>query len=70
MTLTKAEQEALEAVRELNAKWPQSLSIFSRNGNLVVLKPGDGRTFDEAEVFHANRIPNDGGDPDGWDEAH
>ena len=68
-TLTNAERRAVAAFERLARRWPRTLRLFSRNGTLTVLKPGDGRTIDEATITTTLAIPNDGGDPDGDDLA-
>ena len=68
--LTAEEERAVRALQKLAKKWPSTLRLFSWSGTLVVLKPGDGRTMEEAEVTQIGKsqIPNDGGDPD-WDDV-
>lgn len=69
MRLTAAEKHSVAALERLAKTWPKSLTLFARAGNMVVLKPGRGRTYDEAEVAHIRGIDCDGGDPQGWDVA-
>ena len=67
--LTLEEREAVHALYTLLRKWPKTLTLFARAGKLVILKPGRGRTYDEAEVTRIPGVACDGGDPHGWDVA-
>lgn len=64
---TVEERAAIERLRKLAKAWPQSLTLFSWNGSLTVVRTedrGDLRTADEAGRTEVIRgIPNDGGDP-------
>lgn len=66
--IDEEEERAIAALGRLAKRWPKSLKLFSWSGTLVILKPGEGRTFHEATVGSVN-IPNDGGDPNSTDEC-
>jgi hypothetical protein len=69
LKLTKAEAEAIIALEDLARRWPKSLKLFSWSGALHVMKPGAGRTNQEASMARID-IPNDGGDPGNDEECH
>ncbi len=60
--LTPDEAKAIAALRRLAKTWPQTLSLFSWSGSLIVMDatmtPGAAA---ELEAIHG--ILNDGGDP-------
>ncbi len=70
--LTDEERKAIAALKRLAARWPDSLTLFSWSGSLVVFKtdewqdfgalgPTDGNAGDYI-VDSIHGIPNDGGD--------
>jgi len=62
VVVTKAEQNAIGALKRLAKRWPKTLTLFSCSGTLVVMKEGpDGRLCSLSDFIHG--IPNDGGDP-------
>lgn len=67
--LTPSEARAVAALERLARRWPRALRLFSTNGTLQVLKPGEGRTFVSGLVTSISGIPNGGGDPDIDDEC-
>ena len=69
--LTDEEERAVCAFLRLAKKWPRTLKLFSWSGTIVVLKPGDGRTMEQATIEYIGRdqILNNGGDPDCDDVA-
>jgi hypothetical protein len=61
VTLTTEEARAINSLRRLAKKWPQSLSLFSHAGSLRITK-ANSRGI-QAAVADIEGIPNDGGDP-------
>lgn len=69
--LTPEERNAIASLRRLAKRWPQSLTLASMDGSLVVFRTGDERFHDIdggdrtasviADDFYG--IPNEGG---GW----
>lgn len=66
--LTNEEKAAIEYLQRIAKWWPKSLQLFSWSGSLHVMKPGDGRTYEQASVARVT-ISSDGGDPDGDEEC-
>ena len=67
--LTKEEQNAINTLRRLEKRWPDSLWLFSASGSLCVMKKNsDGERMSRGESFDPNGhvvtigIENDGGD--------
>jgi hypothetical protein len=60
--LNAAEERAIRDLRALAKRWPDSLTLFSWNGSLVVLD-GLMESSDAAILESIEGIPNDGGDP-------
>ncbi|RLI63007.1 MAG: hypothetical protein DRO67_06400 [Candidatus Asgardarchaeum californiense] len=59
--ITKEEEKAIASLERLAKKWPDSISLFSWSGTLVVMKHiEDGRL---GYITTIEGIPNDGGDP-------
>lgn len=68
--LTKEEQNAINTLKRLEKRWPDSLWLFSANGTLLVMRKGkdgeqvhinDGACDQEYQITTIN-IENDGGD--------
>ena len=57
--LTRAEVQAIDELRRLAQRWPQSLLLFASGGALSIRKGGHGA---QHEVDYVTGIPNDGGD--------
>lgn len=67
MTVSKVivsleEQRAINSLKRLARKWPDTLTIFGWSGSLHILKNGDEGIECSAESIHG--INCDGGDPD------
>lgn len=70
IVLTAEEKKAVAALKRVAKKWPQSLWLFSANGDLCVMRYGpdgqrvmDGSGISQAyEIDKIDNIPNDGGD--------
>jgi hypothetical protein len=68
--LTKKEREAIDALQRIAAKWPETLWLFSANGNLWVMRCGPNgeqvtlpnHSVDQDYCVEEIPIPNDGGD--------
>jgi len=61
--LTRDEENAINALKRLAKRWPQTLHLFSWSGSLVVMDAS--MVPSEKAVFTTIvGIPNDGGDPD------
>lgn len=63
------EEQAIEALQNLAAKWPKSLGLFSWSGVLTVIRLKNGQwpqmgQYHDNIVTHIGGIQNDGGDPD------
>lgn len=54
--VTKEEQKIVRSMERLAKKWPDSLSLFSWSGVLIVVKEGH-------DIAQITGIENDGGDP-------
>ena len=65
LTLTIKEAAAIQSLRRLAKKWPQSLRLFSQAGTLIVTKAN--RHGIQATITNIEGIPSDGGNP-GKDE--
>ena len=60
--ITKEEEKAIKALERLAKKWPESLSLFSWSGHLIVTKFNQEGI--ECDIGTISGIKNDGGDPD------
>lgn len=65
--LTEQERKAIASLKRLAKNWPDSLWLFSQNGNLLVIRKDiEGRRHpgspQEYEVTNITGIDNDGGD--------
>lgn len=69
LRLTDDEKQAIHEISVISQRWPKSLKLWSWSGALHIIKPGDGRTFAEADIVVLSGIPNDGGDPNSNEEA-
>lgn len=67
--ITRAEARAIKALQYTASIWPKTLMLFSWSGTLHIMKPGEGRTHEEASIGVVS-IRNDGGDPNAYEEAH
>ena len=68
--LTVEEEKAIASLERLARRWPDSLTLFSWSGSLVIFKSDEWRARPEPcdnasdySVGHIQGIPNDGGDP-------
>ncbi len=71
--LTVEEKKAIASLKRLAKKWPDSLTLFSWSGSLVVFKSDEwrarpdyddlGYSASDYNVDTIHGIPNDGGDP-------
>lgn len=70
--LTEGEAKAIRSLQRLAKRWPESLTLFSWSGSLVIFKTDEwgghmgGGPRDNANdyvVDYIDGIPNDGGDP-------
>lgn len=69
--LTDEEAKAIQSLRRLAKRWPQSLKLLSAAGSLIIIHTD--QEYDErhgceflpqdAPLAHIYGIPNDGGDP-------
>ena len=72
MQLTTEEEKAINALKRVAKKWPESLWLFSGNGTLCVMKKRDGKramkmlggseSVNPAYEIDVINIENDGGD--------
>lgn len=63
---TADEQRAIDSLKRLARRWPQSLTLFSWSGSLVVVHTDEYRSDMAANDWDSEQIlgiPNDGGDP-------
>jgi len=67
--VTDAERKAIQAIKHLGRRWPQTIALLSMNGSLYVVHTDDKRldgdsTADRGKAVLAqiHGIPNDGGD--------
>ena len=60
ITLTTEEAKAINSLRRLAKKWPQSLRLFSCSGTLLATKANSHGI--QATVAYVEGIPSDGGD--------
>lgn len=60
LKLTKKERSAIEELRNLQTRWPDSLWLFSASGRLWVMKYGE----DGKKVMLPSRLGDGGADPD------
>lgn len=68
--LTKKEQNAINTLKRLGKRWPESLWLFSASGTLCVMRKKDGARVElpnwgvdqEFVVTTIPGIENDGGD--------
>lgn len=58
---TKEEQRAINSLKRLAKKWPDTLRLFSWSGSLTVWKNADDGQ--PCVVDYVSGISNDGGDP-------
>jgi hypothetical protein len=69
---TEDEEKIIKSLERLAKKWHASLTLFSWNGGLCVLKhhPNDRERGIGRVVASITGIPNDGGDPNlkEWDD--
>ena len=66
MDLNREELAAVQALQRLGERWPESLTLFSWSGSLVVFRTEDyrsGRSLNAVPHTDILGIPNDGGDP-------
>jgi hypothetical protein len=61
VALTTEEARAINSLRRLAKKWPQSLRLFSHSGTLLATKANSHDI--QAIVAYVEGMPNDGGDP-------
>jgi hypothetical protein len=61
VALTTEEARAINSLKRLAKKWPESLRLFSAAGTLVVTKANRHGVW--AIVSYLEGMPNDGGDP-------
>jgi hypothetical protein len=65
--LTPREYAAIEALREVSERWPDTLMLFSWSGTLVVFRKEDfrsGKSLHDIPQWDVHGITNDGGDPE------
>lgn len=69
-SLTTEEVKAIRSLERLARKWPQTLTLFSAAGSLIVIKTdtpsrslADTRMTEADVLANIYGIPNDGGDP-------
>lgn len=65
--LTDEEQRAIDSLKRLAKRWPQTLKLYSWSGSLVVVS-NDASLLDSYDpndliLDTIDGIPNDGGDP-------
>ena len=69
--LTKEEKNAINTLKRLEKRWPDSLWLFSANGTLCVMRhgkngeqvhTGTGEGVDSEYIITTINIHNDGGD--------
>jgi hypothetical protein len=61
--LSEEEVKAIQSLKKLAKKWPQSLFIFCHGGGISIRKPLKGESPGaQTEVDSVSGIPNDGGD--------
>lgn len=68
--LTKEEKLAIEALKRVAKRWPDTLWLFSASGTLTVMRCGDNgehmyspnQSVDQEYVVDTIGIDNDGGD--------
>lgn len=67
--LTPEEKKAIQALKELELDWPESLWLFSAAGELYVMRKRDGERvttgyggMDQGYIVARIEIENDGGD--------
>ena len=61
---TPEEEHAIHSLKQVAAKWPKTLMLFSASGTLLVKHNDDRFVEDETEWIPG--IANDGGDPE-WE---
>ena len=61
LSITTEEAKAIQSLKRLANRWPQSIGIFSHAGSLVVTKTN--ALGIQAMITNIPGIPNDGGDP-------
>lgn len=65
--LTDEEQRAVDSLQRLAKRWPQTLTLFSWSGSLVIVStdmpPAAAADPNDAVLAYIAGIPNDGGDP-------
>ena len=67
LSITTEEARAIQSLRRLAKKWPESLRLFSWSGTLCVTKRNSNDI--DTMITNIEGIPNDGGDPQGFSDS-